>query len=451
MKKLLLVLGALALLTPGYSKQSGDSKADVSPPTKLIAGGWKPSWSPDGLQIVYGKGEGTGLERFEIVSRQSTPLISGGKDACWSPNGRWVAFVREESYNNYLTEEVWVCSDEGIEPHKLVTGGFPSWSKDGKKLFVHSRERNEVLAVNPDDPKANPVVFFENTPSWYFSVSPDESRIAFGCAGRLEIRDRLTGKVVGRWPTPEDRGLLPAWSPDGKLVAFGGFDASELGIWVLDVSEMKAIRLMEGHCTMPAWKNDGTSLAFDTRSGNRAVWTVGRPFIESKLVDAKSAQNEIAEEHQQERPRDTGALEGKAAPDFKLQSLDGAPVLLSQFKGNILVLDFWATWCPPCRKSLPHVQEVSHDSDLGKKGLRILAIDLRETKDQVQTFLTNNSYNFPVAMDNDGAVAEKYLVQGIPTTVIIDRKGVVQKVWIGFGDGSAKMIDEAITDLISRN
>ena len=254
MKKLLLVLPwALGLLLPGCSKQEAVQTAQVSPPAKLLEGGWKASWSPDGSQIVHGKGEGSGLGRLDIATRQSTLLLDGGKDACWSPNGRWIAFVREESYNSYLTEEVWIAGVDGKDPHKLVTGGFPSWSRDGKKLFVHSRQENQVLEVNPDDPAAQPRVFFSNTPSWYFTVSPDETRIAFGCAGRLEIRDRMNGRVVASWPTPQDRGLLPAWSPDGKLIAFGGFDGSLLGLWVLEVANMRAAQVLDGNYTMPAW------------------------------------------------------------------------------------------------------------------------------------------------------------------------------------------------------
>jgi len=452
MKKLLLILpGVFGLLLSGSAKEVVYA-APILPPARLLEGGWKASWSPDGRQVVYGTGAGLGLQLLDLLSQQTSPLVAPGKDACWSPSGRWIAYVREDSYNNYLTEQVWVVGVDGKNPHRLVNGGFPSWSQDGKKLFVHSRQQNAVLAVNPEDPAAEPVVFFPSTPSWYFTVSPDETRVAFGCSGRLEIRDRATGNAAASWPTPQQRGLLPSWSPDGKLIAFGGFDGAQLGLWVLDVATMKAAPIIEGDYTMAAWNHEGTWLAFDSRGGDREIWTVGRPFIQAKLLEAKTSPpiDQVVEQNAPpSRPADTTSLVSRPTPDFNLQSLDDKPVVLSQLKGSVVVLDFWATWCPPCRKSLPHLQNVSQNPALQKKGLKVIAVNVRETKEKASEFLKQNSYSFTVALDSDGATAQKYLVNGIPTTVIIDRAGVVQQVFIGFGDETEKQLDAAIDAVLS--
>lgn len=396
--------------------------------------------------MVYGQGAGQGLQRLNLLSRESVPLTAPGKDACWSPSGRWIAFVREESYNNYLTEQVWVTDVEGKTPRRVINGGFPSWSKDGKKLFVHSRQDNQILSVDPDDPRSQPEVFFPNTPSWYFSVSPDETRVAFGCAGRLDICERASGRTLASWAVPQERGLLPAWSPDGKMIAFGGFDGSQLGVWVLEVKGMRAAQVLEGDYTMPAWNRDGSWLAFDSRSADREIWVVARPYLEAKLLEPAPAprprpvvpQN-IAAERQ-----DTTTLNGQPAPDFSLQSLESKTIDLSEMRGKVVVLDFWATWCPPCRKSLPHLQKISADGALKQKGLRVISVNVKEAKDKVQDFLKQNTYDFAVALDSDGATTEKYLVQGIPTTVIVDRAGVIQRVFVGFGDQSEGMLDDAI-------
>lgn len=445
----LAVAGAFGLILSGYSQEQVSAPGTASPPTRLVEGGWKPSWSPDSRQIVFGRGPGLGLERLNLRSHISAPWISSGKDACWSPNGHWIAFVREESYNSYLTEQVWVMKPEGKEPLRLINGGFPSWSVDGKKLFVHSRQQNTILAVDPEQPGGTPDVFFSNTPAWYFTVSPDEKRIAFGCPGRLEIRQRESGNTLASWPVPRARGLLPAWSPDGKLIAFGGFDGSRTGLWVLDVGAMKAAEIIAGDYTMPSWNYDGSLLAFDSRSGNREVWTVGRSFIEGKMLEAKPAvAPDVLNTPQQPQPDAANAtsLVGKAAPDFSLPSLDGSVVSLLQLKGKVVVLDFWATWCPPCRKSLPHLQHVSQDLKLKNKDLRVVAVDLKETRAKVQEFMNRNGYGFLVALDSDGAISEAYLVHGIPTTVIIDRAGVIRNVFVGFGDSSEKLLDSAIDE-----
>jgi thiol-disulfide isomerase/thioredoxin len=307
--------------------------------------------------------------------------------------------------------------------------------------------------VNPEDSAAQPEVVFSNTPSWYFSVSPDETRIAFGCAGRLEIRDRASGETVGSWPVPQQRGLLPAWSPDGKLIAFGGFDGSQLGLWVLDVAQMKAAEVLEGDYTMPSWNRDGSWLAFDSRSGEREIWVVGRPYLEAKLLEpgTPSRPRPVVQQNPPSEREDTTKLTGEPAPGFKLESIDGKTVDLSELKGNVVVLDFWATWCPPCRKSLPHLQKISADRGLRQKGLRVVAVDVKESKDKVQDFLRQNKYDFAVALDNDGSTTEKYLIHGIPTTVIVNPAGVIQRVFIGFGDQSERMMDEAIKTALEKN
>ncbi len=138
------------------------------------------------------------------------------------------------------------------------------------------------------------------------------------------------------------------------------------------------------------------------------------------------------------------SLEGKVAPDFSLKTIDDKPVKLSEMKGSVVVIDFWATWCPPCRKSLPHLQKVSADKAMADQGLVVWAVNAREAKDKVQQFLTDNKYTFIVPMDAEGAAMKDYLVRGIPTTVIVGRDGTVKKVFVGFGEGSEGPMDEAV-------
>jgi thiol-disulfide isomerase/thioredoxin len=144
----------------------------------------------------------------------------------------------------------------------------------------------------------------------------------------------------------------------------------------------------------------------------------------------------------------TNSLVGNAAPDFALKTADGQDFKLSDQKGKVVVLDFWATWCPPCRLSLPHVQSVSQDKALAAKNVVVCAVNVRESADDVNKFLQDNHYTFKVALDSSGSTGTSYKVTGIPTTVIIGTDGVIKNVFIGFGDDSAKQIDNAIQQVV---
>jgi peroxiredoxin len=142
------------------------------------------------------------------------------------------------------------------------------------------------------------------------------------------------------------------------------------------------------------------------------------------------------------------SLEGKAAPDFTMKSTDDKDVKLADLKGSVVLLDFWATWCPPCRESLPHLQKIHDDKALADKGLKVYAVNLREDKDKAKGYVDENKLTFPVLLDKEGATAKAYLVSGIPTTIVIGRDGKIAKAFVGFGDESEKEIRSAVNDAL---
>jgi len=136
-------------------------------------------------------------------------------------------------------------------------------------------------------------------------------------------------------------------------------------------------------------------------------------------------------------------FKGKAALNISLTTVTGEHMNLADLKGKVVVIDFWATWCPPCRASLPHIQKLSTDQDAAKNGLKVFAVNAKETKDKIEPFLKQNNYTFVVPMDSDGQAMDAYKVDGIPTTVVIGRDGKVRAVTVGW-DGSGKAVDDAV-------
>lgn len=142
---------------------------------------------------------------------------------------------------------------------------------------------------------------------------------------------------------------------------------------------------------------------------------------------------------------DTVSLKGKEAPDFALKTLDGKEVKLSGLKGKVVLLDFWATWCPPCIKSLPHIHELSKNADHAKKGLVVLAVNAQEKPATIKTFLASKKMaDLTVPLDADGKTMGDYKVQGIPTTIVVGKDGKVAEVFVGIGPDSSAKLDAAI-------
>jgi thiol-disulfide isomerase/thioredoxin len=132
------------------------------------------------------------------------------------------------------------------------------------------------------------------------------------------------------------------------------------------------------------------------------------------------------------------------APDFSLQVVDGRQIFLSHLRGKVIVLDFWATWCPPCREGLPNLQSLSANADMSQRGLDVLAVNEEEKPETIRRFLGLNLYTFAVLQDADGSTARAYSVSTLPTTIVIDRDGFVQAVISGWTQDEPRRIDEAV-------
>ncbi len=129
---------------------------------------------------------------------------------------------------------------------------------------------------------------------------------------------------------------------------------------------------------------------------------------------------------------------GDRAPDFSLQDVSGRRLSLGDAKGKVVLLDFWATYCEPCRASIPFFEELHGEQ--GKDGLLILGINEDVYTGHVKDFLKETGITYTVLMDSGQTAARRYGVRKFPETFLIDRTGVVRKKWIGFAPGHAAEI-----------
>ena len=152
------------------------------------------------------------------------------------------------------------------------------------------------------------------------------------------------------------------------------------------------------------------------------------------------------EEAQARVDRPPAPQAGFAAPDFSLETRDGETVSLSELRGQVVLVNFWATWCPPCRAEMPAIQQVY--DQYSDQGFTVLAVDVSEGDAQVTAFADERGLTFPILMDRDGAVSIRYQVRAMPSTFFIDQAGVIQEVTLG-GPMSEAFIESQVTGLLA--
>ncbi len=135
------------------------------------------------------------------------------------------------------------------------------------------------------------------------------------------------------------------------------------------------------------------------------------------------------------------------APDFTLAGQKGS-VSLKDYRGKVVYVDFWASWCTPCRKSFPWMNDMQ--KRYKSKGLQVIGINLDQERDLAEKFLSANPAQFVVAFDPDGKSAEAYNVKGMPSSYIIDRQGNIVKTHIGFRESEVKEMELELAKALSR-
>lgn len=122
---------------------------------------------------------------------------------------------------------------------------------------------------------------------------------------------------------------------------------------------------------------------------------------------------------------------GRPAPDFTASDLDGRPVRLSDLRGKPVLINFWATWCPPCREEMPQIEAFYRRH---RDQVEVLGVGVGETAEQVRAFLKDNPYSWRFVVDPDLKVADRYRVFGIPVSYFIDKDGIIRGFYMGAMD-----------------
>lgn len=152
-----------------------------------------------------------------------------------------------------------------------------------------------------------------------------------------------------------------------------------------------------------------------------------------KEIDRSNAINEQAKGYEVALGEQVGLKKDQIAPDFTLTNLQGEEVTLSDLRGKRVVLNFWATWCPPCEAEMPHMQQY-YEKYGQEDNVEIVGVNLtyaKEKVERVEQFIKSYDITFPILLEKDETVASQYEILTIPSTYMIDRDGKIQKKIIG--------------------
>ena len=146
-------------------------------------------------------------------------------------------------------------------------------------------------------------------------------------------------------------------------------------------------------------------------------------------------------------PSNANVSPGDKAPEFTLKNVqDGKQVSLADFKGKVLLIDFWATWCGPCKKVMPHYDKLLKENR--ERGLVVLAISIDKSERKLKRFVDRKPTTFPMLHDPKKTVATKYGAFRIPTTLLVDRNGIVRSKFFGGGDKVEEALKTKLEELL---
>ena len=216
---------------------------------------------------------------------------------------------------------------------------------------------------------------------------------------------------------------------DGVACSRLQFTANDFAydLWIQNAGEPIVRRIVPDMTEMARQLGEDAGVSFEIAvSAELRTWTTGAEAVAKTRFEPPEGVEMVTAFR---APTPADALKGETAPDFSIALLDGGQLTLSERRGEIVILDFWATWCGPCRVAMPVLSEVS--KEFADQGVELYGVNLMEDAERIQTYLDGQGLKINVALDSDGAVGHQYKADGIPQTVVIGRDGTVRIVHVG--------------------
>jgi peroxiredoxin len=301
----------------------------------------------------------------------------------------------------------------------------------GEKLFSVLVSRNQYISVEAPSERTSTLpggvgdLLHEQNPSLTLALAKDAGAELAESTSAIDQVDANTVKL-----TQADRDVLVSIDPQTRLLKKMQVDLTKLFTQQGVPQVKRAMITIRYDKSIAGGAADQARFAFAPPPGATLIKT------EMAFMGDQSGPGDPNAEPAQK-------LVGQAAPTFQIQDLEGKAVApLAEFKGKVIVLDFWASWCPPCREGMPHLDQLYKDQR--EQGVAVFAVNERESAEKAKAFLTQQNLTVPVLLDSDGQVGAQYMVTGIPQTVVISKDGKIAKVFVGFGPGSAERLAEAV-------
>lgn len=395
--------------------------------------------------------------------------VTGQKEKAAAIEAEWLKknpsglFAENKLRMEFMKEQDAAARAAGADKYLSQFPAKPSYQAMFLSAYTRAKEYDKAIAFIEKYPDVSPN--FYNSVAWALISKGEQLEKATALAkegmdraSRLDMSSRLqyAGLTHDQWV--ENMNYLKGMIADTYGAGLMKLEKYAEAEKVLEESyafmqgddEESNARLME--CYMKNGKNDkAAEVAFASivkgKSSDALIELYKTAYTSMKGSPAgfdsvvAAAKNEAVKELKAKLKKE---VIDQPSIDFELKSLDGSMVKLSDLKGKVVVLDFWATWCGPCLSSFPTLQKV-YDKYKDNPGVKILTLNTwervkpEEREQHVKNFMEKNKYTFPVLFDTD--IVSKYGVEGIPTKFIIDQNGRIRFKDVGFG-GAQEMDDK---------